>query len=80
MKTITLHRKGGRPPWVFERRDYGYWKWKLVYTTKRGTLYYMSTNDYTDTSIAIRNKNAIDVSNKIHADYFKLGNVTVRFD
>lgn len=79
MQQITLHRKGGRKPWVFVL-DFT----NLKYETKKyryvlrfnlnpiGCHIYRKVKDGTALNLE-------KVTNKIHASHFVLGNVTITF-
>lgn len=85
MNTITLHRKGGRVPWVFRQNSILNAR-VFEHTTKFGTLYRIVVwNKHHETQRFYGEElNGKpwwrDVKPyKIHASHFKLGNVTVTF-
>lgn len=84
---ITLHRKGGRPEWVFEKN--GILNGRVYeHTTRAGILYRVVITRHTNRAYVQRFYGEElngkpwwrDVkTSKIHASHFVLGNVTITF-
>jgi hypothetical protein len=79
MNQITLHRKGNRKPWVFEKTVHGFiFESSIYHYNMKLHLHAGFRLTRSKKYVRLQIEEYIEPS-KIHASHFKLGNVTITF-